>query len=178
MVVSRFFSVAPDQLPPGLDGDPRAYGGLQMTQQMMDLYDRTINAAGALGAKTLVFVTTPQVGPSRRGREAMERFFKKVDRKGIQFVWEPHGPWEIEEIEEICQELDLVRSIDPLRDPVLEGKVAYARLGPFAAMGRSLADDELERIMDHLDSFDEAYCFFNTERAFRDAQRLREMSQM
>jgi len=43
-------------------------------------------------------------------------------------------------------------------------------------MGRALADDELEVILELLEPFEESYCFFNTERAFKDAQRLRAMS--
>ena len=178
MVASRFISTTPERLPPGLDGSVRGYGGFQLTPEVLGLYERTVESAVALGAKMLVFVTTPQVSPSRRGHEALRRFFEKVDRQGLRFAWEPHGPWENAEVEALCRGLDLVRCVDPLRDPIPDGAdAAYARLGPFAVMGRAMADDELETILELLEPFDEAFCFFNTERAFKDAQRLRAMSE-
>jgi len=175
MVASRFLCTAPDQLPPGLDGEPRNYGGLKLTEEVLGLYRRTIDAAVALEARVLVFVTPPQIGPSLRGKEALTQFFRRVDRQGLRFAWEPHGPWEEEEVLEICEKHDLIWSGDPLRDPIPSSERAYGRLGPFAAMGRSLADDELERIAEALEPFSEAYCFFATERAFSDARRLLEL---
>lgn len=173
MVASRILSYTPDQLPPGLEGDPKRYGGLQLTAEALALYERTLDAATAMGARIMVFITPPQIGPSLRGKEALAQFFRRVDRRGLRFVWEPHGPWEDGAIASICAEHDLIRCIDPLRDPVGPGDVVYARLGPFAALGRSLADDELERIAEALEDSSEAYCFFATERAFSDARRMR-----
>lgn len=175
MVTSRFISSFPDQLPPGLDGDPRRYGGLQLTTEVLSLVERTMDTAVALGASMLAFVTTPKIRPGPRGRETLARFFQKIDRRGLRFAWEPHGPWQDEEIGDLCEELELVRCFDPLRDTPPTGQAAYARLGPFAVMGRSIADDELEHIIETLEDYDEAYCFFGTERAFTDAQRLAAM---
>lgn len=175
MVASRFISTHPDQLPPGLDGDPKRYGGLQLTEEVRTLVDRTMDSAVALGAKMLVFVTTPVIRPGPRGRETLGRFFSSLDRRGLRCAWEPHGPWQEEEITELCEELDLVRCFDPLRDTPPQGSLAYARLGPFAVMGRSIAEDELETIIDVLEEYDEAFCFFGTERAYGDAQRLLRM---
>ena len=173
VVASRLLTTTPDSLPPALKGEPQSYGGLQLTPENLELYDRTLEMAVGFGAKVLVFVTSPQISPSRRGREALSRFFSKVERQGLILAWEPHGPWEDDELVEICRDLDLVRCVDPLRDNLPEGRYAYARLGPFAAMGRSMAEDELEDIVDVLEPYEEAFCFFNTERAFKDAQRLR-----
>jgi uncharacterized protein YecE (DUF72 family) len=175
MVASRFFSIEPDPLPPGLEGTPSDYGGMRLTKEVVDLYERTIEGAVALGAKVLVFATPSRIGPSLRGKEALAQFFRHVDRHGLRFAWEPHGPWEPEEIAALCTEHELIQCVDPLRDPIPEADLAYARLGPFAAMGRSLADDELERIVEALEPFEEAYCFFSTERAFSDARRMREL---
>ncbi len=175
MVASRFFTMSPKPLPPGLEGTPQDYGGLRLTPEATRLYERTLEAAIALGAEVLVFVTPPSIGPSPRGKETLARFFGELDRRGVRFAWEPHGPWDAEEIAALCAAHDLVPCVDPLRDPLPEGDVAYARLGPFAAMGRSLADDELERIAEALEPFDEAYCFFGTERCFSDARRMRDL---
>ena len=175
MVASRLLCSPPDQLPPGLDGDVKKYGGLQLSEEVLSLYQRTIDAAVALEAQVLVFITPPQIGPGRRGKEALAQFFKRVDRRGINFAWEAHGPWEDEEVIELCHEHDLIRCVDPLRDYIPEEGRAYGRLGPFAAMGRSLADDELERIAEALEARPDSYCFFATERAFSDARRMREL---
>jgi uncharacterized protein YecE (DUF72 family) len=177
LVASRLLVVAPDHLPPGIEGDLARFGGLQLTDENLALHARTLDAAVALGARVLLFSTPSQIGPSRRGREALRRFFGTVDRRGIRFAWEPHGPWGEAELGQLCAELDLVRCVDPLRDALPPGPAAYVRLGPFAIMGRSIADDELERIVEALAPFDESFCFFSTERAFGDAKRLREMSQ-
>jgi len=175
LVASRLVSATPEHLPPGLDGDPRNYGGLQLTPEVRALTDKTLETALAMRAKMVVFVTTPQLRPGPRGRETLGRFFKSIDRRGLSFAWEPHGPWEEAEIAALCEELDLTRCFDPLRDEPPAGATAYARLGPFAVMGRAFADDELEEIAEVLDGYDEAYCFFGTERDFSDAQRLLSM---
>lgn len=177
MVAPRILSTAPDTLPPGLDGEPGDYGGLKLTEANLALYDRTLEAASAVGASAMLFVTTPQLGPSHRGREALRRFFSTIERGDLRFVWEPHGPWEGEAVAELCDELGLIRCVDPLRDEIPPAEVAYCRLGPFAVMGRHMADDELDDIVEALEPFDEAYCFFDTEHAFSDARRLAEMSE-
>jgi uncharacterized protein YecE (DUF72 family) len=177
LMASRLLTVAPDHLPPGIEGAPARFGGLQLTEENLALHHRTLEAAAALGAGALLFATPSQIGPSRRGREALRRFFGAVERGGLRFVWEPHGPWAETELAQLCADLNLVRCVDPLRDPVPPGPVAYTRLGPFAIMGRSIADDEIEQIAGALEPFEEAYCFFGTERAFVDARRLRELSQ-
>lgn len=173
MVASKFLTTKPEQLPPGLSGKPSSYGGLQLTSEVLELYERTCESALALGARVLLFSTPPQIGPSRRGRETLSRFFERIDRKGMKVAWEPHGPWEDEELFALCRDLELLRCGDPLRDVLPAGPAAYARLGPFVAMGRSMADDELEAIVEILEDFEEAYCFFGTDRAFSDAKRLR-----
>jgi uncharacterized protein YecE (DUF72 family) len=173
MVASRILTFPPDTLPPGLSGDPKRYGGLQLTPESSALYERTLDAATALGARTVVFITPPQIGPGRRGKETLGQFFGRVDRRGLRFAWEPHGPWVDDEIAAVCAEQNLIRCFDPLRDRAGPGDVAYARLGPFAALGRSLADDELERIVEVLEGYEDAFCFFATDRAFSDARRMR-----
>jgi uncharacterized protein YecE (DUF72 family) len=177
IVASRLLTVAPDHLPPGIEGDLERFGGLQLTDENLAVHRRALEAAEALGAGIMLFATPSQLGPSRRGREALRRFFGGVERGGLRFAWEPHGPWADAEVAQLCADLSLIRCVDPMRDAVPEGPVAYTRLGPFAIMGRSIADDELERIVETLEPFEEAYCFFGTERALGDAKRLRELSQ-
>jgi uncharacterized protein YecE (DUF72 family) len=175
MVASRFFALRPEQLPPGLKGDASKYGGFQLSDELMDLHARTIAAAEAFQAQTLVFVTPSQVSPSPRSKEALYRFFEQVERGSLRFIWEPHGPWEHGEIAKVCSDLNLIHAIDPLRDELPPEGPVYARLGPFAVMGRAMAEDELEVIHEALSEGDDAWCFFNTERAQRDAQRLRQL---
>lgn len=173
MVVSKHLTAKPEQLPPGLSGEPARYGGLQLTNEVLELYERTLESAEALGARVLLFSTPPHIGPSRRGRETLSRFFEHIDRREMKFAWEPHGPWEDAELAALCADLDLLRCGDPLRDVLPAGPAAYARLGSFVAMGRAMADDELEAIVEILEDFEEAYCFFGTDRCFSDAKRLR-----
>lgn len=175
LVAPPALAKAPDRLPPGLEGEVGDYGGLRTTPQVLGLFERTAEAARALAARALVVVTPASLAPGPAGKERVRSFFEAVRRarEGLVVAWEPHGPWGDAEVAGLCGELDLVRAVDPLRDPVPEGRVAYARLGPFAAMGRSMADDELEAIVEALEPFEEAFCFFATDRAFSDARRLR-----
>jgi uncharacterized protein YecE (DUF72 family) len=170
---------APERLPPGLAGEVGDYGGLRPTEAALDLFGRALEAARALDAKAMVFVTPASIPPGPRGRDALRRFFEAVGPppEGMRFAWEAHGPWDAEEVASLAVELGLVRCVDPLKDEMYEGAVAYGRLGPFACMGRALADDELEDICDALDQYDEAFCLFDTDRAFDDARRLRALCQ-
>jgi len=175
VVAPPALSRPPTTMPPGLSGSPSAYGGLRPTAENLALYARTAEVAATLRARVIVFATTPQVPPGPRGGDVIRRFFDAIGpgSDGVRYGWEPHGPWQDEEVTALCTELGLVRCVDPLRDPLPEGEVAYARLGPFAAMGRAFADDELESIAEALSGYAQAYCFFATERSFHDARRLR-----
>jgi len=179
LVASHLLAKAPDRMPPGLSGEVTDYGGMRPTEAALDLFGRSMEASRALDARAMVFVTPASIPPGSRGQDVLRRFFEAVGSppEGTLFAWEPHGPWEAEEAATLAAELGLVRCVDPLRDTLFEGEVVYARLGPFACMGRALADDELEDIADALESYDEAFCIFDTDRAFEDARRFRALCQ-
>ena len=174
VVAPSAISRAPDRLPPGLSGEVSDYGGLRPTDAVRALSGWTLEVAAALEARMLLFVTPPSIGPGPRGRDTVRRYFDAIGPgpDGLGYTWEPHGPWAEAELRSLAAELGLVLAVDPLRDPIPPGGVAYGRLGPFAAMGRALADDELEAIVEALEPHDEAYCFLDTDRAFDDARRL------
>jgi len=47
----------------------------------------------ALGAKIILFQTPARFGPTKENIVKLEKFFNKIDRKGVLLAWEPRGEW-------------------------------------------------------------------------------------
>ncbi len=176
--VSRYFA-SPPPSEASLRGDIRAYGDFQVNDETRDLWKRQREYALALSARMLVLLTPPEITPSASRLAAMSSFLKEMDRDGIAIVWEPRGPWSAGQIRQFAQAHDLVVAVDPLRDAVPQGDVAYLRFGPFSSSGSRMGTYELEQIADAARSCDAAtvYCVFDTHRAVDDARNLRRVLQ-
>ncbi|MBN2340822.1 MAG: hypothetical protein JXX29_12720 [Deltaproteobacteria bacterium] len=174
--ISRYFVSTPPQ-GATLKGDIANYGQFQITDESMSLWKRQVEFAGALNARALVLVTPSSITPSGANVKAMAEFFDAVDRGGLPIVWEAHGPWESSQVHQFAAAHQLIPAVDPLRDAVPEGSLAYFRFGAFAATGSRMGVYELEQIVAAaLDSSaDEVFCLFETHRALDDARNLKKV---
>jgi uncharacterized protein YecE (DUF72 family) len=173
--ISRYFVNTPrDGIT--LKGKIENYGNFQLTDESLKLWERQIDFAKGLNAAAMVLITPPNVTPSFKTVTAMGDFLKKVDRAEMDIIWEPHGPWEREYIEKFAADHNLVLAVDPLRDPVPDGKLVYFRLGAFAAGGSRMGVYDLEQIAAAaLESeADKIFCVFETQRALDDAKNLKQ----
>lgn len=157
-----------------LTGALDAYGDFALTDENIDLWQRTLRFAGALEARVLVLNTPAEFTPALPNVEALTAFLTAVPRDEYTVVWQHHGPWENERAEKLAAELGLVLAVDPLRDPVPKGEQAYFRLNPFAAMSGRLGIYDLERLAEAALDFDEARVVFETPYAVKDAENLKQ----
>ena len=141
----------------------------------MKLWDRALRFSLGAQAKALVLITPSSFTPAKDNRDALASFLSEVDRRGLDLVWEFHGPWDLDRAAEFAGELDALLAVDPLRDPPPAGRAAYFRLGPFAAMGTRMGTYDLERLADSSSMFERVTCVFDTSRSLDDARNLKKV---
>jgi hypothetical protein len=84
--------------------------------------------------------------------------------------------WEIDDAALAAKKWDIVLAVDPSRDPVPAGPVAYGRL---RALGetRSYGASALERVVVAIGPRRDAYVVFETDKALVEAKTLRRLAQ-
>ncbi|HUT77917.1 MAG TPA: hypothetical protein VM285_09540 [Polyangia bacterium] len=172
--LSRFLAEQPPAGTPAV-GDPAGYGRFEPSAENFGLWERCLEHAAALEAEALVLLTPVEFTPTRPNRERLATFLERARRPDVPVAWEPRGPWEPASAAAVALDLGLVLAVDPLRDELPEGPVAYLRLGPFAQLGTRLGTYDLERIADAARGHPLSFCLFETPRALDDARTLREI---
>lgn len=137
------------------------YGSFRPTDEILDAWERTMEIAEALSARIVLFQCPASFTPTEEHMANMRAFFKRVDRGGLTFAWEPRGEWKDEEIEALCRELNLVHCVDPFKRQPVYGDFAYFRLHGVTGYRYRYTDEDLEQLLDWCRRFDEAYCLFN-----------------
>ena len=133
-------------------------------------------AVETLQARTVVLPTPMEVTPSRAWRERMRKLLARIPRDATQVAWEPRGVWEIEDAAVAAQEWGAVLVVDPTRDPVPAGPVAFARL-PGIGETRAYGPSALERVVRAIGPRREAYVVLETPTALAECKRLRALAQ-
>ena len=110
-----------------LPGDPDGYGDFRATPEVDGAWERTLAWGVELGATIMVFQCPRSFRPGDEAVSNMRSFFTRVDRGGMEFVWEPRG-WPDDLVSDLCRELDLVHCVDPFLDTQQHGAFAYFRL--------------------------------------------------
>lgn len=144
-------------------------GFFQETPCVQDGYRAMLECAERLQAHVILFDTPACFTPTREHRRLIVNFFRGAARlEGVDMAWAPRGIWSVEEVAEICSEVDLVHAVDPLAAGSWPaGRVAYLKLeSPHYSEGDILS------LADGLEGFERAFCVFSGSRALRDAERL------
>ena len=96
----------------------------------------------------------------------------RLPRDASRIVWEPSGLWEIEDAAEQAKKWDIIVAVDPARDAMPPGPVAYGRLR--AAGGtRAFSTAALHKVADAIGVRRDAYVVFETPGALKEAKILR-----
>jgi uncharacterized protein YecE (DUF72 family) len=144
-----------------------------------EMGDRELDAAraalDALQARCFVLRTPPEVTPTHLWRERIAKVIDRVPRDVTHFVWEPSGVWETADAAAQAKAWQVVLAVDPARDPVPPGPVAYLRL---RALGetRAFGPVALERIVRGVGTRREVFAIVETDSALAEAKRLRELA--
>jgi uncharacterized protein YecE (DUF72 family) len=134
------------------------------------------SAIDALQARCVLVRTPADVTPGQVWRDRMARLLERLPRDATRVVWEPRGVWDLGDAALAAKKWDVVLAVDPSRDPVPTGPVAYGRL---RAMGetRSYGASALERILRAIGPRRDAYIVLETDKALTEAKALRRLAQ-
>jgi hypothetical protein len=147
--------------------------------RLTDDAERELEAArqaiDALQARCFVLRTPPEITPTALWRERIAKVVARVPHDVTHFVWEPSGVWEVSDAKAQAQAWGAVLAVDPLRDPVPAGPVAYLRL---RALGETHAfgSAALERAMTAVGPRREVFVILESDSALAEAKRLRELA--
>jgi uncharacterized protein YecE (DUF72 family) len=131
-------------------------------------------AIDALQARCFVLRTPPEVTPSALWRERIGKLVDRVPHDVTHFVWEPSGVWEAADAAAQARTWGVVLAVDPLRELVPSGPVAYLR---FRALGEthSFGPAALERAIAAVGARRETFAVLESDSALVEAKRLRQL---
>jgi uncharacterized protein YecE (DUF72 family) len=133
-------------------------------------------AIDALQARCVLLRTPSDVTPGTVWRDRMVRLLDRMRRDATRVIWEPRGVWEVGDAALAAKKWGVVLAVDPARDPVPAGPVAYARL---RALGetRSYGASALERVVKAIGPRRDAYVVIETDKPLDEAKTLRRVAQ-
>jgi uncharacterized protein YecE (DUF72 family) len=125
-----------------------------------------------LEARVIVIATSPDVTPSKLWRDRLAKLLERLPRDASSVVWEPSGLWEIEDAADQAKKWEIAVAVDPARDAMPPGPVAYGRLR--AAGGtRAFSTTSLQKVADTIGERRDAYVVFETTGALKEGKILR-----
>jgi uncharacterized protein YecE (DUF72 family) len=131
-------------------------------------------AIDALQARCFILRTMPDVTPTSLWRDRIAKVVGRLPRDVTHFVWEPSGVWETEDAADQARAWEVVLGVDPAREPVPAGPMAYLRL---RALGetRAFGPVALERIVKAVGPRRDVFAVIETDTALVEAKRLRRL---
>jgi uncharacterized protein YecE (DUF72 family) len=127
-------------------------------------------AVDALQARCVVLRTPPSVRPTAPVRKALAEFFEAFPRDVTHVVWEPSGLWEIDDALSLGRVHRAIVAVDPLRDRVGAGQMAYVHLQSIGEQ-RTLTDTMVRRAQSALSQKREVFVLLDTTKPATDRKR-------
>jgi uncharacterized protein YecE (DUF72 family) len=133
-----------------------------------------LEAATLLESRVLLVPTPPDVTPSKLWRDRFAALLDRIPRDARTVVWEPSGLWELEDAAAQAKKWGVTVAVDPARDEVPAGDVAYGRLRAQGAT-RSFSSAALARVAHAIGARKDAYVIIETPGALKEAKSLRQL---
>ena len=133
-----------------------------------------------LEATMVVFVSPPDLAPSRANKAAVKEFLPAVRKRFDRVVWEPPTTWDADEAEDIAESAKVIAARDPLLSGLSKKPVAYYRLpGPAGHKSRyeDPAIEKLGELAREATHEEVTYVFANVD-MFADAKRFRKAAKL
>ncbi len=151
------------------------YGNFQPSGPVLKAWGETAAVARALGASVIVFQCPPRFTPTPTHVENLRKFFTTIDRTGFAAAWEPRGDWPPDLIRGLCEEVDLIHVVDPLKQlPQSEG-LRYFRLHGVTGYRYLHTDQDLQAVVEQCARGVPTYVLFNNLFMGEDALRLQKL---
>jgi len=148
-------------------------GAFKPTDTVDNGWQVTLECAKALKARTILFQCPAKFKQTPENIKNLRKFFKRIDRGNMNFVWEPRGPWEDKVVKKICDDLDLWHCVDPFKHPTVTPDRCYYRLHGIGGWRYKYEEGELDELVSLLPDDGLSYVFFNNNEMFEDAMRFR-----
>lgn len=145
---------------------------LKPSEALETEFDALLQTATLLESRVLVLPTPPSVTPSKLWRDRLSAVVDRLPRDVTTLVWEPSGLWELEDAAAQAKASGIVVAVDPARDDVPSGPIAYTRLRAIGAT-RAFSTAMLERIAAKIGPRRDAYVIIETAGALKEAKTLR-----
>jgi len=151
-------------------------GGVKPSSALDSELDAARAAINTLSARSILLRTSREVTPSPLWRDRLSKLVERLPRDASTVVWEPQGLWEIDDAAVFAKKIGAVLVVDPSRDPVPVGPIAYGRL---RALGesRSYGPAAIDRVVSAIGDRREAYVVIETPSALNECKRLRQAAQ-
>ena len=147
-------------------------GGFRATEIVKEAWATTLAAAQTLNAKTILFQCPSSFRQTPENIASMEKFFGSIDRKDLNFCWEPRGDWDPAVVRSICGSLELVHVVDPFVGKTVTSDKYYFRLHGRGGWRYQYEAAELKELAALLDKSRSGYVFFNNSKMTEDALRF------
>lgn len=135
-------------------------------------WETTLACANALNARTILFQCPAKFRQTDENIANLRKFFKGIDRGGINFCWEPRGPWDDKVVGKICRDMDLWHVVDPFVKRTMTPDNCYFRLHGIGGWRYKYEDGEMEELVSLLPENGLSYVFFNNNEMTDDAVRF------
>jgi uncharacterized protein YecE (DUF72 family) len=158
----------------GLPSTRSQLGLFQDSALVKDAYQKTKDAADVVQARSILFETPIEFTPSRENQERFVRFFSEIDRGGRAMIWSAHGPWDLEQQEELAKKVDVAIAYEPQLSGLAderapEGDTGYLILRGPNGRRRRYASFELQSFLRAATQYKTCFVVFSHEAALADA---------
>ena len=148
-------------------------GFFKPTETVREALELTLECARVLRARTILFQCPARFQPLPENILNLKRFVAEIDRKDLNFVWEPRGKlWEDDVIKQICEETGLWHCVDPFARRTVTPNRCYYRLHGIPRWRYTYEDDELMDLVSLMPPNSPSYAFFNNITMKDDALRF------
>lgn len=152
-------------------------GYFKQTPIVREAWETTLSCAEALKAETILFQCPASFKQSDHNIENMKKFFSGVERRRLNFCWEPRGDWSADVVKRICADLDLWHVVDPFVGKTVTPEKCYLRLHGRGGWRYEYEEGELSELAMMLTKNETSYVMFNNIRMTEDALRFKELIQ-
>jgi len=119
-------------------------GGFRTSPIVLDAWQRTLRCAEILRATAVLLQCPRSFGPTDANIARMREFLSSVDRPtGLRVLWEPRGPWPMDVVGRLCDDLSLVHVVDPFVSQTVTPDTPYFRLHGISGARHVYRDEEL-----------------------------------
>ena len=159
-------------------------GDFRDTALVRQAWATTRELADGMAATAVVFQCPPSFTATEENVAQFRQFFQWAKRGKLKFAWEPrHASWTDELIAELCRELELIHTVDPLERESVYGTPQYFRLHGQALgnyryrYNHGYSEDELRKLLDKCVG-KPTYCLFNNfVHMTKDAERFASLAE-